>query len=113
MDPPVRNGLLAVRPAVPEDAEGIALVHVRAWQAAYPGLMPQSFLDGLDVAARTDFWRRQLGQPRDGSRLLVATVDSRVAGFVGFGGARDTQSGDGGELHALNVHPDCWRAGVG
>jgi len=33
-----------VRDARAEDAAAIAEVHVRAWQAAYRGLMPEDFL---------------------------------------------------------------------
>jgi GNAT superfamily N-acetyltransferase len=88
------------------------LVHVRAWQAAYVGLMPQEYLDGLDVQGRARSWREWLARP--GSRLLlVGTVDDEVAGFVTYGAARDPGSGDAGELYALNVHPDRWSAGVG
>jgi GNAT superfamily N-acetyltransferase len=41
------------------------------------------------------------------------TVEDRVAGFTTFGPARDLESGPDGELYALNVNPDHWRAGVG
>ena len=111
--PSLRDGVLVVPAASREDADGVALVHVRAWQAAYPGLMSQRYLDSLDVAARADSWRRHLGESRNGSRLLLGTIDDGVAGFVGFGCARDSESGDGGELYSLNVHPDCWQVGVG
>jgi GNAT superfamily N-acetyltransferase len=87
-------------------------VHVRAWQAAYAGLMPQEYLDGLDVGQRAEAWRRRLEQPVS-HPLLVATVEAAVAGFVTYGPARDDASGDAGELYALNVHPDRWSAGVG
>ena len=36
-----------LRPAVPDDAMAVARVHVRAWQAAYHGLMPEDYLAGL------------------------------------------------------------------
>ncbi len=37
-----------IRAAEPADAAALGRVHVRAWQAAYPGVMPDDFLDGLD-----------------------------------------------------------------
>jgi GNAT superfamily N-acetyltransferase len=91
----------------------LALVQVRAWQAAYTGLMPQAYLDGLDVAERAGAWRQRLVERREDARTLVATVERQVAAFTAFGSARDPESGDGGELYALNVHPDHWREGVG
>lgn len=107
------RGAVAVRSVRPEDAEPLALAHVRAWQAGYRGLMPQQYLDGLDIAERANEWRRLLDVPRERPRMLVATVDDRVVGFVTFGRARDSESGDDGELYAINVHPDHWGSGAG
>ena len=42
----------AVRPATLADVTEIAMIHVRSWQAAYRGLMPQDYLRSLDPAAR-------------------------------------------------------------
>ena len=41
-----------IRAAVAADARGIAEVHVRSWQAAYRGQIPDSVLAGLSVDAR-------------------------------------------------------------
>ena len=41
-----------IRPATLADTEGIGLAHVRSWQSAYRGKMPQDYLDGLDPAVR-------------------------------------------------------------
>lgn len=38
-----------VRPAVPGDARAVADVHVRAWRAAYRGLLTDASLDELSV----------------------------------------------------------------
>lgn len=102
-----------VRAARPDDSAAIALAHVRAWQAAYPSLIPQEHLDGLDVTERTEIWRQRLADPADDAEVLVASVDDLVVGFVGFGPARDEDSGDGGEVYALYVHPDHWGTGAG
>jgi GNAT superfamily N-acetyltransferase len=54
-----------VRRAVPGDAEQIAVIHVRSWQGAYLGLLPQPFLDGLDPAGRAGRvarWRQLLAE---------------------------------------------------
>ena len=36
-----------IRPARLEDVPEITVFHVRSWQAAYRGLLPQAYLDGL------------------------------------------------------------------
>ena len=40
---------MIVRPAKPGDARDIAEIHVRTWQAAYPGLVPADYLAALSV----------------------------------------------------------------
>ena len=92
---------MELRIAVPDDALAVARVHVRAWQAAYRGVMPAEYLDALrpeDRAPRYTFDRP------DGPRTTVAIVDGVVAGF-------STILGD--ELSALNVDPSSWTRGVG
>ena len=41
--------MLTVRAAEVDDAQAIARVHVDAWQATYTGIIPQPYLDQLNV----------------------------------------------------------------
>ncbi|WP_222850003.1 GNAT family N-acetyltransferase [Trebonia kvetii] len=105
-----------VRPARVEDAGQIALVHVRSWQGAYRGLIPQAFLDGLDVAQRTRTWERALAEtdnPRAG--VLVADDGGSVVGFVGYFPSRDPDADPDliGEIGAIYVLPGAWGGGSG
>ena len=105
-----------VRPARAEDAGQIALVHVRSWQGAYRGLMPQSYLDGLDVAQRTRTWERALAEtdnPRAG--VLVADDGGSVVGFVGYFPSRDPDADPDliGEIGAIYLLPGAWGTGIG
>ncbi len=102
---------IEIRPAAPSDAAEIAEAHVRAWQAAYRGLMPQDFLDGLDVERREAGWRRLLDGPT-GFGVLVPVLDGRVVGFASTGPSRDDAEGLA-ELYAINLHPDAWGHGAG
>lgn len=105
-----------VRPAVPGDAEGIANVHVRSWQAAYQGKIPQDYLDGLDPADRVDRWRGSLERTdRSRADTLVAVSagpDGRVLGFANVGAAPDAAPGTG-HLYAIYLLPDAWGQGAG
>ena len=47
-----------IRDATPEDAQGVAVVHVEAWRAAYVGLLPASVLDDQDIGRRSAMWTR-------------------------------------------------------
>jgi len=74
-----------VRPAMPDDAEGIAKVHVKGWQEAYAGLLPQEVLDRQTVPYRLRTWTTHLGET-PGNRWTFVAVDP-AAGVVGFAGA--------------------------
>jgi GNAT superfamily N-acetyltransferase len=74
-----------IRPAIPDDAEGIAKVHVKSWQEAYVGLLPQATLDRQSVPARMRWWTGQLQEARHDRWTFVA-IDP-AAGVVGFAGA--------------------------
>jgi len=107
---------MQVRPATPSDAAGIAAVHVASWQRAYSGLLPQDFLDGLSVEARTNTWHQVLSQPPAPgvASTLVAELDGRIIGFASVGPSRDDDAEPGTqELWGIYLHPDCWGAGHG
>jgi GNAT superfamily N-acetyltransferase len=107
----------SVRPATQADAEGIGLVHVRSWQSAYWGKMPQDVLDGLDPARRAEAWRRIMEEtePSRGGVLVAVTEDSGIIGFASFGPSRDsdTDARVTGEVFAIYADPDAWGAGAG
>lgn len=101
-----------LRLAVPEDAMAVAIVHVRAWQAAYRGLMPDDYLAGLrpqERARHYDFAGLDPARPR----TLVAVEADTVLGFATVSPARDEDVRGSGELCALYVEPDCWGRGIG
>lgn len=58
---------VSVRRASRDDAAEIAAVHVRSWQGAYRGLVPQGYLDRLHPADRAQR-RRQTLHDMDWSR---------------------------------------------
>jgi hypothetical protein len=47
-----------ISPAGPADAAELARVHVRAWRETYPGILPQTALNRMNVAAHTRRFRR-------------------------------------------------------
>ena len=105
-----------IRPAEPGDEDRIALVHVRSWQDAYRGHMPQAFLDALDVGQRAEIWRRRLSAARQ-SRGGVVVVESggMIAGFAQFGPSRDEDADRKrtGEVGAIYLRPESVGQGLG
>ena len=57
-------------------------VHVRAWQSAYRGVMPDDYLDGLQAQDHATRWREHLIAPPSDGHLLVVVEDHRVVGFA-------------------------------
>ncbi len=106
---------MEVREALPADAEAIARVHVRGWQFAYRGLVPDHYLDSLSVDdERTKRNRQLLSQLGPSRKMWVAVELSQVVGFAGAGPTRDEDtSGPTGELYAIYVDPDHWGRGAG
>jgi GNAT superfamily N-acetyltransferase len=104
--------VVTVRDARPEDALEVAGVHVRCWQVAYRGLLPDDYLDGLRVAdrmARYTFADRRADAP---ATIVAVDVDT-IRGFATTGPSRDDDAGAAGELYAIYVDPASWGTGTG
>ena len=106
----------SVRAATLKDAAHIATVHIRSWQAAYRGLLPQDYLDTLDIPRRTESWKRAL-RSTDWSKggVVVAVPGPDVLGFAGYGPTRD--EGEDccavGEIRQIYLLPEAWGKGFG
>lgn len=105
---------LRIRDAVPFDADGIARVHVRSWQAAYRGLISDDILDDLSVSERAENWRRFIAEPLPTTLgHLVAERDDRIIGWCTFGTGRDEEMAADGEIYGIYADPEEWSSGVG
>jgi len=104
---------VTVRPAVPDDADGIAEVHVRTWQETYAHLLPAAYLAGLDVAARAEDWRRTLTEGSAGAPPFVALDGDRIVGFALAGPARDEDPPRDFQLYAINMVASAHGSGAG
>jgi GNAT superfamily N-acetyltransferase len=104
-----------VRQATPDDAHAIASVRVPTWQAAYRGIVPDSYLDAMDIDASADRTRRWLSDPTSpGVDLLIEEADQ----VVGWSHARIPTRDEGeeptvAEVAAIYVLPEHWGRGFG
>ncbi len=99
-----------VREARRGDEPAVADIHVRAWQEAYRGLMPDEFLDALDPRDRAARYRFE---DPDGPTTLIAESAGKLLGFVTFGESRDDDAAGLAEVYALYVDPQRHARGVG
>ena len=106
----------SMRVATVRDAPNIATVHVLSWKAAYQGLLPQDYLDQLDVCERTTRWQQRL-RVNDWSKggVVVAVPGPSVLGFTGFGATRDDDEDATvtGEIKQIYLLPEAWGKGLG
>lgn len=116
-----RGSHRVVRPALVADAEAIATINVLAWQTAYRGLLPDSYLDRLTIPDRVPDWGRRIASPGEGTRILV--LEDPAAAIVSYciaGPYRHSTIATGpelpalaGEIFAVYAHPDHWDTGAG
>jgi ribosomal protein S18 acetylase RimI-like enzyme len=102
-----------VRPANIKDAEGIATVHVKAWQETYRRLMPDSVLDTLSVERRTKQWEHILEDTATQHKDYVAEHNGKITGFASCGTEREGDSDYQGELYALYILKEFHGQGLG
>ncbi len=103
---------VALRAAVPGDAEAIAAISVRGWAHAYAEFLDPRVLAGRTVEGQTERWHEWLAG--DDTRTVVAHVAGRIAGYATVGASRDADATPAvGELAGLYVDPPAQGAGVG
>jgi GNAT superfamily N-acetyltransferase len=107
--------LTTIRAAHVDDAPAIAAVQVASWRTTYPGIVAQSYIDGLSVAERTIAWERRIrggaGAPPD---ILLAEVTSgALVGCASGGSLRAPCPGFDAELHAIYLLREAQGRGLG
>ncbi len=106
---------LRVREMTLADCDRVAEIRVRGWQHAYRGMMPQSYLDGLDVARDAERRREYLARA-DGAMVNLVAEDAggEIVGWACHGPYREGEvlTADA-ELYAVYVHPDHLGQGAG
>ncbi len=102
---------LQIRLASPNDAAAIASIHVKGWQEAYRGLIPQNYLDSLNISERQQLWQKRLDASQSDQKTFVIEIKNEVLGFSSFGPSRD--SSDPGEIYAIYIAPSWWRHRLG
>lgn len=108
---------MKVRRAAVPDAEAIARVHVRSWQVAYRGQLPDDHLNSLDPAERIPRWEAILDETSwPGQGTLI--VEDDTATVVGFANLSPTRNADQvpdatGEVTSFYIDPSSWGQGAG
>jgi L-amino acid N-acyltransferase YncA len=95
---------IQIRPATIADSPGVARVQVDTWRSAYRGMVPDSYLDGLDYMESAARWGRGFSNPeRRGFAFVAEDEDGEIVGFAVGGPQRSEVPGYEGELNAIYV----------
>jgi GNAT superfamily N-acetyltransferase len=105
---------LSVRSMTVDDCEAVATVRVRGWQAAYAGLIPQAYLDAMDIAEDAE---RRRGFFAEGNTVVNVVAERPGRGVIGWA-CYGPYRADGrrlarAELYAVYVLPEQLGTGVG
>lgn len=103
---------MITRHATMEDAAGIAKVHVDTWHTTYSGILPQSVLDNLSYAKRTELWESNIAN--ENNVIFVSeNCKGEITGFV-VGATRETNLEPGAsDLTSIYLLEECQGKGVG
>ena len=101
-----------VRLAILKDARRIAEIQVASWQVAYRGIVPDEFLDQMNVEQREAVWRGCCGKERE--VLWVGMRDDVLAGFCHVRASRDADAESAcAEVTSIYLDPAKCRRGLG
>ena len=95
-----------------ENAYDIARIHVCTWQAAYKGIMPETYLENLSIDKRQKRWESLL-QDSKRNTLITTNEAGELVGWSSCGLSRDKDVSGVAELYAIYIHPDYWGKGFG
>jgi GNAT superfamily N-acetyltransferase len=104
---------LVLRRATVQDAPAIGRVRVNSWRATYRGIMPDEYLDGMEVEDSIELWAKVLSAQATNTSVFVAELSGEIIGFAAGTALAETKFGIDTELAAIYLRPDVQRSGIG
>lgn len=105
---------IQIRKAIKDDAYSMAVIHVKTWQCAYKGQLPNEFLNSLSIEKRAAVWEKDLSDNNKVTTTYVALIDNKIVGLCNVGPNRDTDvNSNVGEVYGIYVDPNSQGKGVG
>ncbi len=99
-----------LRSAEASDSRSLAQFHTECWREAYRGLVPQEYLDRVDVDDRAQRWRDRLVS--GARRAVLAVVGERMVGVASWADGNDEWPAPRLELKSLYVAADYRGSGI-
>lgn len=95
-----------VRKSRLSDLEQIALIHVKSWETAFKGLMPERYINNYTLEDRNAEWLSVLGSGSES--VIVAEDNNKLGGFLSY-----SENVNFLNLSKLYLCPSMYGKGVG
>jgi len=102
-----------IREAKITDAYNISTVHVLSWQSAYRDIIPDDYLNNLNIDKRTEIFKKNFVEYKDKVWYLVAENDGKIIGNLCLCESRDDDKPQAGEVMAIYLLEEFWDKGYG
>lgn len=107
---------IQLRRATVADAEAIAAIRIEGWRTTYRGMIPDSYLNEMDVNENVLHWRtilQALPVKEDSLCVYVAVSEDEIVGFVSAMKLPEPKLDKDGEINAIYIRPQWQRCGIG
>ena len=105
--------MITIRMPALNEAASTARVHALSWKSAYRGIVPDDYLDSIDVDVWAERHRRSMLEDPEGFVSFIAEVRGEIVGWALGGPNRDPALGFSGELFTIYLLPEYLRQGIG
>jgi len=104
---------IELRRATAGDAPAIARVRIDSWRTTYRGIIPDAYLDGMELDASTAIWDRVLTAGPNTTSVFVAERTDEIVGFASGAMLAEPKYGIDAELVAIYIRREFQRVGLG
>ena len=91
----------------------MAQVGIVCWNETFRGIVPDSYLDRMDLAERTQWTEAYLKDPKVDFYTVVAEQDGAIVGYAAGGPNRSEEEEYQGELYTLYLLRKAQKQGIG
>lgn len=104
---------IELRRATAADAPAIARVRIDSWRTTYRGIIPDAYLDRMELDASTAIWDRVLTAGPNTTSVFVAERAGEIVGFACGAMLAEAKYGIDAELVAIYLRREFQRVGLG
>lgn len=104
---------MQIRKASENDITGIAHVQIKSWQSTYKGILPDTYLNSMNLETRKKNWTRNLKMLHSAT-YIAENDEGHIVGFAA-GGPEQTNTLHyfQGEVYAIYLLQEYQRQGIG